>query len=94
MAHIIHLAACNGLNALGHEVSSDIEVNQQSSELIAPIAISNLINPPDGQHMSPQRQEMLIGTVNLLYDRSQLTNETTLLTPVSTLWNSTDNMLK
>ncbi|MBW0589338.1 hypothetical protein O181_129053 [Austropuccinia psidii MF-1] len=51
MAHIIHLAECDGLNALGHGVSSDIEVNLQSSELISPMAISNLINPPDGQHM-------------------------------------------
>ncbi|MBW0575656.1 hypothetical protein O181_115371 [Austropuccinia psidii MF-1] len=48
MAHIIHLAARNGLNALGHRGSSDIEVKKQSSELIAPMAISNLINPPDG----------------------------------------------
>ncbi|MBW0462698.1 hypothetical protein O181_002413 [Austropuccinia psidii MF-1] len=28
MAHIIHLAARNGLNALGHRVSSNIEVNE------------------------------------------------------------------
>ncbi|MBW0523968.1 hypothetical protein O181_063683 [Austropuccinia psidii MF-1] len=112
MAHIIHLAACNGLNSLGHGVSSDIEVNQQSLKLIAPMAISNLIDPPDGQHMrydsiisciarlasymkqSPQRQEKLIGTVNLLYDRSQPTNASTLSTPISTQANSTYDMLK
>ncbi|MBW0461576.1 hypothetical protein O181_001291 [Austropuccinia psidii MF-1] len=100
MAHIIHLAANNRLNALGHGVSSDIKVNQQSADLIAPRAISNLINPPDGQHMrydsnipcitwlasymkqGPQRQEEFIGTVNLLYYRSQMINVITLLTPV------------
>ncbi|MBW0462700.1 hypothetical protein O181_002415 [Austropuccinia psidii MF-1] len=76
------------------------------------MAISNLINPPDGQHMryhsiiscitrlasymkqSPQRREKFIGTVNLLYDGSQPTNATTLLTPVSTRWNSTYDKLK
>ncbi|MBW0531426.1 hypothetical protein O181_071141 [Austropuccinia psidii MF-1] len=112
MAHIIHLAACDGLNALVHRVSSDIEVNEQSSELIVPMDISNLIDPPDGQHMRydsiishsaqlasymkqiPQRQEMFIGTVNPLYYGSQPTNATTLLTPVSTRWNSTYDMLK
>ncbi|MBW0466965.1 hypothetical protein O181_006680 [Austropuccinia psidii MF-1] len=112
MAHIIHLDERDWLNSLVHGVSSDIEVNQQSSELIAPIAISNLIDPPDGQHMrydsiishiawlasymnqSPQRREKFIGTVNLLYDRSQPTNSTTLLTPVSTQWSSTYDMLK
>ncbi|MBW0484250.1 hypothetical protein O181_023965 [Austropuccinia psidii MF-1] len=51
MEHIIHLAAHDGLNALGHGVSADIEVNPKSAELIAPMAISNLINPPHGKHM-------------------------------------------
>ncbi|MBW0508911.1 hypothetical protein O181_048626 [Austropuccinia psidii MF-1] len=51
MAHIIHLAAPDWLNALGHGVSADIEVNQQYADLISPMAISNLIKPPDGQNM-------------------------------------------
>ncbi|MBW0511575.1 hypothetical protein O181_051290 [Austropuccinia psidii MF-1] len=51
MAHIIYLAAPDWLKALGHGVSADIEVNQKYAELIAPMAISNLINPPDGQNM-------------------------------------------
>ncbi|MBW0487668.1 hypothetical protein O181_027383 [Austropuccinia psidii MF-1] len=112
MAHIIHLAPCDGLNALGHGVSAEIEVNQKSNEVVALMEISNLINPPDVQHMrydsiisciawiasymkqSTQIQEKCIGTVILLYDGSQPANTKTLLTPVSTQWDSTYYMIK
>ncbi|MBW0482362.1 hypothetical protein O181_022077 [Austropuccinia psidii MF-1] len=51
MAHIILLAAHDGLSTLDHGVSADIEVSQQCDEFISLMEIANLIDPPDSQHM-------------------------------------------
>ncbi|MBW0479518.1 hypothetical protein O181_019233 [Austropuccinia psidii MF-1] len=43
---------------------------------------------------SPQRQEKFSTTVSLIYDEDKPTNVTSLLSHVSTRWNSTYNMLQ
>ncbi|MBW0475662.1 hypothetical protein O181_015377 [Austropuccinia psidii MF-1] len=107
MAHTIHLAACDGLNALGN-VESDALGSSIASD---PMGITNLVSAPDGLnlkydsiithigqlasyfHQSAQRREKFITTVKLVYDDFRPMHATNLLSHVSTHWNSTYNML-
>ncbi|MBW0479526.1 hypothetical protein O181_019241 [Austropuccinia psidii MF-1] len=99
MAHTIHLAAHDGLNALGNAASDALESSISSD----PMAITNLVSPPDGLnlkynsvitcigqlasylHQSPQRREKFITTVKLVYDNSRPTHATMILSHVPTL---------
>ncbi|MBW0588154.1 hypothetical protein O181_127869, partial [Austropuccinia psidii MF-1] len=107
MAHTIHLAARDGLNALGNAASDALDSSIASDSM----AITNLVSPPDGLnvkynsiitcigrlasylHQSPQRREKFITTVKLVYDNSRPTHATMLLSHVPTRWNSTYDML-
>ncbi|MBW0573371.1 hypothetical protein O181_113086 [Austropuccinia psidii MF-1] len=107
MAHTIHLAARDGLNALGNAESDALD----SSIASDPMAITNLVSHPDKLslnynsiitcigllasylHQSPQRHEKFITTVKLVYDNSRPTHSTMLLSHVPTHWNSTYDML-
>ncbi|MBW0541748.1 hypothetical protein O181_081463 [Austropuccinia psidii MF-1] len=101
MAHIIHLAARDGLSALTNTNTTATPIGHQMD-------LSNLLDIPDGTHLqydsiilqiaklgsylqqSSQCREKLITTVNLVYDGSKQTKALTLLTHVFTRWNSTD----
>ncbi|MBW0488743.1 hypothetical protein O181_028458 [Austropuccinia psidii MF-1] len=110
MAHTIHLAARNGLKALG--TNSGDSINSTNEDNFNPISISSLVDPPDGLHLqynsiiskisrlasylyhSPQRQNKVVTTVNLIYEKNKPGNAKTLLSQVPTQWNSTYGMLK
>ncbi|MBW0482652.1 hypothetical protein O181_022367 [Austropuccinia psidii MF-1] len=103
MAHTIHLAAQDGLKALG--------ATPDTNDSHGLMSITNITNDPDGLHLnynsivsrisrlatylnqSPQRREKFITTVHLVYDDSRPTKAVTLLSHVSTRWNSTYEML-
>ncbi|MBW0568078.1 hypothetical protein O181_107793 [Austropuccinia psidii MF-1] len=107
MAHTIHLAACDGLSALGNVASDALD----SSIASDPMEIADLVSPPNGLdlkynliitcigllasylHQSPQRCEKFITTVKLVYDYSRPMHATMLLSHVPTHWNSTYDML-
>ncbi|MBW0480472.1 hypothetical protein O181_020187 [Austropuccinia psidii MF-1] len=109
MAHTIHLAACDGLKALGSD-TGDTPTPVDHNDLNQ-MAISSLTNSPNGLnlqynsiigkisqlasylHHSPQRREKFITTVNLVYDTDKTTNAKTLLMQVPTRWHSTYKML-
>ncbi|MBW0470228.1 hypothetical protein O181_009943 [Austropuccinia psidii MF-1] len=108
MAHTIHLAARDGLNALSQGPTSlpESKVNE-----LRPMAISNLADPPNGQKInynsiisrisrldsylnhSPQRRKKFVTTVKLVYDENGPKNATSLLSNVCTRWTSTYDML-
>ncbi|MBW0509366.1 hypothetical protein O181_049081 [Austropuccinia psidii MF-1] len=108
MAHTIHLAARDGLNALSQGPTS---LPESEVDDLRPMAISNLVDPPDGQKInynsiisrisrlasylnhSPQRRERFVTTVKLVYDENGPKNATSLLSNVCTRWNSTYDML-
>ncbi|MBW0482455.1 hypothetical protein O181_022170 [Austropuccinia psidii MF-1] len=109
MAHTIHLAVCDGLKALGsklpdtnNQVDNNNEnpmsitslvdppdgLNLQYNSIIVKIScLASYLYP------SPQRREKFITTVNLVYDSDKPTNANTLLSQVSTRWNSNYKML-
>ncbi|MBW0533198.1 hypothetical protein O181_072913 [Austropuccinia psidii MF-1] len=109
MAHTIHLAACDGLKALG--TSSGDSITSTDEDNFNPMSISNLFDPPDGLHLqyssiiskishltsylchSPQKQDKFVTTVNLVYENSKSGNANTFLSQVPTQWNSTYEML-
>ncbi|MBW0465267.1 hypothetical protein O181_004982 [Austropuccinia psidii MF-1] len=109
MAHTIHLAARDGLKALAskppdtnNQVDNNNENPMSISSLVDPPDGLNLqYNSIIGKisrlasylHHSPQRREKFITTVNLVYDSDKPTNANTLLSQVSTRWNSTYEML-
>ncbi|MBW0503941.1 hypothetical protein O181_043656 [Austropuccinia psidii MF-1] len=98
MAHILHLAARDGLSALTN-------TNTPATPIGHGMDLSNLLDTPDGTHLqydsiilqiaklgsylrqSSQRCEKFITMVNLVYDGSKPTKESTLLTQVCTRWN-------
>ncbi|MBW0541170.1 hypothetical protein O181_080885 [Austropuccinia psidii MF-1] len=47
MAHTINLAACDGLKALGNSASDALDPSIKSDTM----AITNLVNPPDGLNL-------------------------------------------
>ncbi|MBW0495327.1 hypothetical protein O181_035042 [Austropuccinia psidii MF-1] len=109
MAHTIHLAARDGLKALGSD-TGDTSTAVDHDDL-NPMAISSLTNPPNGLNLKYnsiignisklasylchrlQKREKFITTVNLVYDTDKPTNAKTLLLQVPTQWNSTYEML-
>ncbi|MBW0466196.1 hypothetical protein O181_005911 [Austropuccinia psidii MF-1] len=109
MAHVLHLAAQDGLKALSEGVAP---TTCEQEEPPGPMAIVNIINTPDGSSLrydsiisrvarlasylrqSPQRREKFAATVKLNYDGPKSTNANTLLCHVRTCWNSTYDMLE
>ncbi|MBW0549625.1 hypothetical protein O181_089340 [Austropuccinia psidii MF-1] len=109
MAHVLHLAARDGLKALSKGVAP---TNCKQEEPPGPMAIVNIINSPDGSSLrydsiisrvaqlasylrqSPQRREKFAATVKLNYDGPKQTNANTLSCHVRTCWNSTYDMLE
>ncbi|MBW0556115.1 hypothetical protein O181_095830 [Austropuccinia psidii MF-1] len=109
MAHVLHLVACDGLKALGNsspvesspaneprgpmDLTSLIDPPEVLSlnyySIISRVACLALY-----LHQSPQRCKRFITTVKLVYNDTRPTNATTLLSHVSTCWNSTYNMLE
>ena len=81
MAHTIHLAARDGLKALG--TNSGDSITSTDEDNLNPMSISSLVDPPDGLHLqynsiiskisclasylchSPQQRDKFITTVNL-----------------------------
>ncbi|MBW0473387.1 hypothetical protein O181_013102 [Austropuccinia psidii MF-1] len=108
MAHIIHLAACDGLKALAH---ANGHTQTEAQEPQGQMDLSNLIDEADGLYLNynsiiskiaflgsylcqiPQHREKFIGMVNLVYDEGNNTRASTLLTQVATRWNSMYKML-
>ncbi|MBW0475142.1 hypothetical protein O181_014857 [Austropuccinia psidii MF-1] len=108
MAHTIHLAARDGLNALSKGPTT---LPESKVDDLGPMAISNLVNPPDGQKInynsiisrisrlalylnhSPQRCKKFSTTVKLVYDENGPKNTTSLLSNVCYRWNFTYDML-
>ncbi|MBW0497863.1 hypothetical protein O181_037578 [Austropuccinia psidii MF-1] len=88
MAHTIHLAARDGLKALGSD-TGDTSTPVDHNDL-NPIAISSLTNPPNGLNL---QRDKFITTVNLVYETDKPTNAKTLLSQVPTQPNSTYEML-
>ncbi|MBW0550751.1 hypothetical protein O181_090466, partial [Austropuccinia psidii MF-1] len=109
MAHTIHLAAHDGLKALGNNSGDSITFTDEDS--FNPMSISSLVNPTDGLHLeynsiiskiscltsyfhhSPQQQDKFVTTVNLVYENHKTGNANTLLSQVPTQWSSTYEML-
>ncbi|MBW0464295.1 hypothetical protein O181_004010 [Austropuccinia psidii MF-1] len=109
MAHMIHLAAHDGLKALG--TSSGDSISSTDEDNCNPMSISSLVDPPDGLHLqynsiiskisllasyvchSTQQQDKFITTVNLVYENNNPGNANTLLSQVLTQWNSAYEML-
>ncbi|MBW0569659.1 hypothetical protein O181_109374 [Austropuccinia psidii MF-1] len=109
MAHTIHLAAHDGLKALGTNSGNSITSTDEDS--FNPMSISSLIDPPDGLHLqynsiiskisrlasylrhSPQQRDKFATAVNLVYKSNKPGNANTLLSQVPTRWNSTYEML-
>ncbi|MBW0493256.1 hypothetical protein O181_032971 [Austropuccinia psidii MF-1] len=105
MAHTIHLAARDGLNALAQ--GPPVATNDPKGNMNGPMSISHILDLPDCVNtsynsiinqisrlssyirQSPQRREKFIGTVNLIYDEAN-----TLLSNICTRWNSTYGMLQ
>ncbi|MBW0572569.1 hypothetical protein O181_112284 [Austropuccinia psidii MF-1] len=103
MAHVLHLVSRDGLKALGNR--SPVESSPANNPR-GPMDLKSLIDPPEVLnlnydsiisrvehlasylHQSPQWRERFITTVKLVY------NVTTLLSHVSTRWNSTYDMLE
>ncbi|MBW0563228.1 hypothetical protein O181_102943, partial [Austropuccinia psidii MF-1] len=48
MVHTIHLAACNGINALARNRTSTSTTNSKISKAAGPMDIVSLVDPPDG----------------------------------------------
>ncbi|MBW0514531.1 hypothetical protein O181_054246 [Austropuccinia psidii MF-1] len=109
MAHTIHLAARNGLKSLGRkppDTNNQVDNNNENPMSITSLVdppdglnlqynsiIGKISRMTSYLHHSPQRREKFITTVNLVYDSDKPTNENTLLSQVSTRWNSTYKML-
>ncbi|MBW0564546.1 hypothetical protein O181_104261 [Austropuccinia psidii MF-1] len=112
MAHIIHLAARDGLNAFSLDSSSPDNNIPPDNWINNCMSMETLVDSPDGMHLkyytitsqisrlafylnqSPQQREKFITTVCLVYNGATPTHATSLLSHVSTRWNSTYNMLE
>ncbi|MBW0464137.1 hypothetical protein O181_003852 [Austropuccinia psidii MF-1] len=99
MAHIIHLAAHDGLKALAH---ANGPTQTEAQEPQGHMDLSNLIDEADGLYLkydsiisrisrlgsylcqSPQCREKFIARVNFVYDEGKNTKASTLLTHVAT----------
>ncbi|MBW0510918.1 hypothetical protein O181_050633 [Austropuccinia psidii MF-1] len=108
MAHIIHLAACDGLKELAH---ANGPTQTEAQEPQGRMDLSNLIDKADSLYLkynsiasriaclesylcqSPQCREKFIAMVNFVYDEGKNTKASTLLTHVATRWNSTYEIL-
>ncbi|MBW0506747.1 hypothetical protein O181_046462 [Austropuccinia psidii MF-1] len=109
MAYNIHLPARDGLKALGSKpLNTNNQVDNNNDNIISFLSLVDPPDGLNSQYNSiigkmgllasylchsPQRCKKFITTVNIVYNSDKPTNANTLVSKVSTRWNSTYKML-